>query len=150
MSYNVLRIDSDPTTWTLYPPIEPGQVPTSDEPVVLPVCHPLVGRLVLSPRSVASAVFLDFVSAVIWNGLVIPEPSIYVASAAGASVQSVPGTFYVLPAGTDLAALEAEIIRAMTSQHFLTVDVADGALVINGAVAPFAVLCPSQTGPRAP
>ena len=143
--YNALRIDADPTTWELTEVIE--QVPTSSAPVVLPVSHPLTGNLVLSPRSVGSAVFLEYVAShgTRPNGILNPEQVLYVPSPNGPDVHSNPPNFYTLPSAVDLAALQADIIAAMTGGTFLTVNVTQGVVVINGVTVPFAVLCPPRT-----
>jgi hypothetical protein len=140
--YNALRIDADPTSWELTEGVE--QAPTSGAPVVLLVSHPLVGSLVLSPRSVGSAVFFEnFPShGTRPNGILIPERVLYVPSPIGPDVHSNPPNFYTLPSAVDLAALQADIIAAMTDCTFLTVNVTQGVVVINGAAAPFAVVCP--------
>jgi hypothetical protein len=143
--YNTLRIDADPTSWELSGMVE--QVRTSSAPVVLPVSHPLVGNLVLSPRSVGSAVFLEYLAirGTRPNGILNPEQVLYVPSPIGLDLHGNPPNFYTLPNAVDLAALQADIIAAMTDLTFLTVNVTGGVVVINGAAVPFAVLCPPRT-----
>jgi hypothetical protein len=94
---------------------------------------------------VGSAVFLEYVPVPIGtrpNGVWNPEPVLYVPSPIGPDVHSNPPNFYTLPSAVDLAALEAEIIAAMTGGTFLPVKVTGGVVVINGAAVPFALLCP--------
>ena len=142
--YNALRIDADPTTWELSEVEE--QVPTSSAPVVLPVSHPLVGNLVLSPRSVGSAVFLEYLSThgTRPNGILLPEQVLYVPSPNGPDVHSNPPNFYSLPGTVNLADEQSKIIAAMIDSTFLTVNVTQGVVVINGSTVPFVVLCPPR------
>lgn len=140
--YNALRIDTDPTTWELSKAVE--QVPTSGAPVVLPVSHPLMGNLVLSPRSVGSAVFLQLppdTHGTRPNGVLLPKPALYLPSPIGVDVHISPPNYYTLAGPLDLAALQADIIAAIDGGTFLTVKVTLGEVVINGAELPFAVLC---------
>jgi hypothetical protein len=142
--FNTLRIDADPTSWELFKPLE--QLPTFNRPAVLEVYHPLRGELVLSPRSVGSAVFLEFSLTIVGtrpNGMPIPEPFLYLPSPIGPDVHSIPPNFYPIP-GVDLAALKAEIIAAMTGGTFLTMNVTGGVVVINGAEVPFVVIGPAH------
>jgi hypothetical protein len=64
-----------------------------------------------------------------------------------AATQESPG--YALDPGTDLAALERDIVAAMTGGTRLTLQISapsgGGLLVLNGAVLAFAVL--AQVGP---
>jgi hypothetical protein len=140
--YNALRIETDPTYWELTEAVE--QVPTSSDPVVLPVSHPLLGDLVLSPRSVSSAVFFERID--IYgtrpNGMPIGGPVLYVPSPLGPDVHRNPTNFYPLASSVDRVALQAEIIAAMAGGTFLTVNIDRGTVVINGAAVPFVVLCP--------
>ena len=140
--YNSLRIGADPTWWELSEGVE--QLPTFGVPVVLPVSHPFEGNLVVSPRSVDSAVFLEgfhYHRATRPNGILLPEQVLYVPSPTGPDVHSNPPNFYTLPSAVDLAALQADIIAAMTDETFLTVNLTSGVIVINGAAVAFAVLC---------
>jgi hypothetical protein len=144
--YNTLRIDADPTSWELTKGVE--HVPTFSAPVVLPVYHPLAGELVLSPRSVGSAVFLEFSLDVFGtrpNGMPVPGEFLYVPSPTGPNVHSIPPNLYTLASAVDRAALQADIIAAMTNGTFLTVNVTGGVVVINGAAVPFVVLGPAHT-----
>jgi hypothetical protein len=142
--YNTLRIGVDPTCWELGEEIE--QLPTSGVPIVLPVSHPFKGNLVLSPRSVGSAVFLEDLSysGTHPNGILNPEQVLYLPSATGPDVHSNPPNFYTLPSAVDLAALQVDIIAAMTGGTFLTVNLTAGVVVIDGATVAFAVLCPPR------
>ena len=137
-----MRIDDDPTSWELSEGLE--QVPTSGAPVPLQVSHPLMGTLVLSPRSVGSAVFFETFPShgTHPNGIFLPEQVLYVPSPAGLDVHSNPPNFYTFPGTVSREALQADITAAMTDGTFLTVDITEGVVVINGATVSFAVLCP--------
>ena len=149
-----IRIEGDPTSWTLTAPIDPGQVTASGGAVVLEVSEPLAGRMLLSPRSAGSVVFLqpaaDPRHGVVPNGVRLPEQCLYVSSATGPDPHSNPPRYYLLPPSADLAALEAQIAAAMGGGTTLTVDFtgpADpGVVVLNGAAVSFAVLCPATPG----
>jgi len=149
-----IRIEGDPTSWTLATPIDPGQVTVSSGAVVLEVSEPLAGRMLLSPRSAGSVVFLQPAASphhgVVPNGVRLPEQCLYVSSATGPDPHSNPPRYYVLPRSADLAALEAQIAAAIDGGTILTVDFtgpADpGVVVLNGAAVSFAVLCPATPG----
>ena len=149
-----IRIEGDPTSWTLSTPIDPGQVTASDGAVVLEVSEPLAGRMLLSPRSAGSVVFLqpaaDPRHGVVPNGVRLPEQCLYVSSATGPDPHSNPPRYYVLPRSADLAALETQIAAAMGEGTMISVDFtgpADpGVVVLNGAAVSFAVLCPATPG----
>ena len=115
-----IRIEGDPTSWTLSTPIDPGQVAGSIGPVPLEVSEPLGGRLLLSPRSVGSVVFFqpaaDPRHGVVPNGVRLPEQCLYVASTTGPDPHSNPPRYYLLPQSADLANLEARIAAAMTRE----------------------------------
>ncbi|HUL26920.1 MAG TPA: hypothetical protein VLW44_14245 [Streptosporangiaceae bacterium] len=150
---SILRIESDPTTWTLPTPVGADQVPTSSEPVAFEVTDPLAGRLILSPRAVGSAVFLAPPpgGGHIPNGARLPEPCIYVPSATGPDLHSNPKRYYLLPPLADLAALEQQITAAMSGGTFVTIELTGpantGVLVLNGAALSFVVLCPATPTP---
>jgi hypothetical protein len=110
---------------------------------VLPVVDPLQGDLVVSP-SAAATISLQRPSPTHgWHPshIALPRsPVLYVPSPAGPT-QDYPG--YPLAAGTDLAALEQDIITAMSGHTFLSIQVADipgGVVLLNGAALDFAVL----------
>jgi hypothetical protein len=144
-----IRIEGDPTSWTLARPVDARQVAASGEPVVLAVSEPLAGRLLLSPRSAGSVVFfqpaMDPRHGVVPNGVRLPEQCLYVPSTTGPDPHSNPARYYVLPTGTDLAGLEREIKTAMSRGTAVSVDFTGpdqpGVIVLNVAVLPFAVLC---------
>ena len=112
-----IRIEGDPTSWTLAAPADPGQVAASSGPVALEISEPLAGRMLLSPRSAGSVVFLQPAASphhgVVPNGVRLPEQCLYVSSATGPDPHSNPPRYYVLPRSADLAALEAQITAAM-------------------------------------
>lgn len=147
-----IRIEGDPTSWTLGTPIDPGQVTAASGPVVLEVAEPLGGRLLLSPRSAGSVVFFQPAAnprhGVVPNGVKLPGQCLYVASATGPDPHSNPPRYYLLPQSADLAELEARITAAMSGGTIVSVDFtgpADpGVVVINGGAVSFAVLCPAS------
>jgi hypothetical protein len=147
-----IRIEGDPTSWTLSTPIDPGQVAASSGPVALEVSEPLGGRLLLSPRSVGSVVFLQPAASprhgVVPNGVRLPGQCLYVASATGPDPHNNPPRYYLLPQSADLAEVEAQIIAAMSAGTIFTVDFtgpADpGVVVLNGGAVSFVVLCPAS------
>ncbi len=149
-----IRIEGDPTSWTLAAPVDPGQVTVSTGAVALEISEPLAGRMLLSPRSAGSVVFLQPAASprhgVVPNGVRLPEQCLYVPSATGPDPHSNPPRYYVLPRSADLAALETQIAAAMSEGTILSVDFtgpADpGVVVINGASVSFAVLCPATPG----
>ena len=149
-----IRIEGDPTSWTLATPADPGQVAASSGPVVLEVSEPLAGRMLLSPRSAGSVVCLQPAASphhgVVPNGVRLPEQCLYVSSATGPDPHSNPPRYYVLPRSADLAALEAQITAAMGEGTVLSVDftgpVDAGVVVLNGAAVSFVVLCPATPG----
>jgi hypothetical protein len=140
----VLWIEGDPTNWLLAQaqPVPPPWAGSSD-PVALAVTHPLEGTLVLSPRRAGSAALVQ-PPPTNWIPCQLAIAHIYLPTPAGVSYPS-PG--YPLAPGTDLQALEQSLMAAMRQGTVLTVDAtgyggSSGALVLNGAVLPFAVLCP--------
>ena len=147
-----IRIEGDPTSWTLGTPIDPGQVTAASGPVVLEVAEPLGGRLLLSPRSVGSVVFFQPAASprhgVVPNGVKLPGHCLYVASATGPDPHSNPPRYYLLPQPADLAELEARITAAMSGGTIVSVDFtgpADpGVVVLNGGAVSFVVLCPAS------
>ena len=146
---SILRIEGDPTSWTLTAAIDAGQVLTSGAPVTVPVSAPLAGRLLLSPRAAGSVVYLQVLDdhGHIPSGDQLPQPCLYVPSATGPDPHSSPPRYYGLTPLANLAALEAEITAAMSGGTFVTVGLAgptdNGIVVLNGAALSFVVLCPA-------
>ena len=67
---------------------------------------------------------------------------LYLPSSTGPTAHH-PG--YPLPLGTDLAALEQDIIAAMSGRTFLSIEITEiqgGVVLLNGAALAFAVLAP--------
>ena len=149
-----IRIEGDPTSWTLAGPVDASQLAAAAEPMVLPVAEPLAGRLLLSPRAVGSVVVfqpaMDPHHGVVPNGVRLPEQCLYVPSTTGPDPHSNPARYYVLPAATDLAALETEIKAAMGGGTTVSIDFTGpdqpGVIVLNGAALSFAVLCSATAG----
>ena len=150
----ILRIEGDPTSWILREPIEAERVTASSSPVTLNVAEPLAGRLLLSPGSVRSAVFISQLTdrGHAPNGVILPESSscLYVPSTTGPDPHSNPSRYYLLPTDTSLAALEREIKTAMSRGTTVSVDFTGpdqpGVIVLNGGTLSFVVLCPAPTG----
>ena len=146
---SILRIEGDPTSWTLTAAIDAGQVLTSGAPMAVPVSAPLAGRLLLSPRAAGSVVYLQVLDdhGHIPSGDQLPQPCLYVPSVTGPDPHGSPPGYYGLPPLVNLAALEAEITAAMSGGTVVTVDLGgpadDGVAVLNGAALSFVVLCPA-------
>ena len=150
MAYIFLRIGTDPTAWVLENAdldTVAAQLSQATGPVVLPVAGPLQGNLVVSPSAVAT---ISVQRPAPGHGLhprhiALPRfPVLYLPSLTGPTKDS-PG--YPLAPGTDLAALEQEIIAAMTGRTLLSIQIADiqgGVVLLNGAALAFAVLAQVQ------
>ena len=142
-----LQIGTDPTVWVLQYADEDAvawELSQATGPVVLPVVAPLQGRLVLSLQYAATVSLLrpPTVVGAHPTGVIGPTtPVVYLPSVTAATQES-PG--HALDHGTDLAALERDIIAAMTSGTRLTLQISalsgGGLLVLNGAALAFAVL----------
>lgn len=145
-----LQIGNDPTTWYFAPAgydtvaaglAEPGA------PFAVDVIAPLQGRLLLHPQAAGSVTLTLPVSPVGWNpsGICWPKsPLLYVSSVTGPT-HADPG--YTLAGGYELAALEQEILTAMTQGTMVTVMLEEtlpgkGAVALSGATLAYAVLCP--------
>jgi hypothetical protein len=140
-----LYIGSDPTSWELGSP-EPVPPPWRDssDPVALAVVKPLYGTLVLAPRRAGSVALLAALFDYPWIPSQLLLPRVYVPTSAGVGPRQ-PG--YSLAAGTNLPELERSLKAAMRDGTTLDLTVSGldgtGVLVLNGAVLPFAVLCPA-------
>ncbi len=142
-----LQIGTDPTAWLLQDSDEDAvaaELGQAMGPVMLPVVAPLHGRLVLSPLCAATVSLLRLPSDLGAHptGAIGPaRPVLYLPSVTAATQQS-PG--HALDPDTDLAALEQDIIAAMTGGTRLTLQISalsgGGFLVLNGALLAFAVL----------
>jgi hypothetical protein len=144
--YAIVRIDGDPTTWTLQDPIDAGLLTGLGEPLAVQVTHPLRGTLLLSVGAAAGVALLDLPVNWIPGHIQLPEPALYLPSPAGPT-DSDHG--YTLPAAADLAKLQSDITAAMTDGTILPVALAGGVLVLNGATLPFAVLCTASVSAAA-
>jgi hypothetical protein len=146
MAYIFLRIGTDPTAWLLEntePDTVAAQLSQATGPVVLPVAGPLEGDLVVAPPAAATisvqrpspthSSHPSHIALPRWPVLYLPSPT--------GPTQDSPG--YPLDPSTDLAALEQQIIAAMSGRTFLSIQVADipgGVVLLNGAALGFAVL----------
>jgi hypothetical protein len=146
VAYIILQIGTDPTGWILQnaePDAVAAQLSQATGPVVLPVVGPLQGDLVVSPSAAATisvqrpspahGAHPSHIAAPRWPVLYLPSPT-------GPTKDS-PG--YPLAQSTDLAALERDIIAAMSGRTFLSIRIGDiqgGVVLLNGAAVDFAVL----------
>jgi hypothetical protein len=147
-----LQIGTDPTAWVLQDADEDAvarDLQQATGPIVLPVVAPLQGRLVLSPQCAATVSLLRPPTSVGAHptGVIGPtRPVVYLPSAIAATYES-PGQ--ALDPSTDLAALEQDIVAAMTSGTRLTLQIGalygGGVLVLNGARLAFVVLAQVST-----
>jgi hypothetical protein len=146
VAYIFLQIGTDPTGWVLEnaePDTVAAQLSQATGPVVLPVVGPLQGDLVVSP-SAAATISMRRPSPTHGahpSHFAVPRwPVLYLPSPTGPTQDS-PG--YPLARNTDLAALEQDIIAAMSGGTFLSIQVADiqgGVVLLNGAAVDFTVL----------
>lgn len=153
--YLVVRLDGDPTYWSLQPPEDSkpivDELASSKDPLSVGVTGPLVGTMLISPRCVGSMAILDDESIGSWvpSGIEAPSSVLYVPSAAGPTKQF-PG--YALPEGTGLNDLSQEILAAMRSGEVITTPISTGKgrgkLRIDGGVLAFAVV--GQATPATP
>ncbi|MGD0605766.1 MAG: hypothetical protein ABSA53_19490 [Streptosporangiaceae bacterium] len=140
-----LLVEGDPTQWGLSERIMTGL--TDGDPVALAVATPLAGTLLLAPRR-AGSLFVQQVPGGLtgWVPCVkLPAPALYLPRPAGVAPHS---PWYTLAAGTDLGALQEDILAAMRDGALITVSASlggsDGTLVLNGAELPFAVLADAE------
>ena len=150
MAYIFLQVGTDPTAWVLEnaePDTVAAQLSQATGPVVLPVAGPLQGDLVVSPPAAATISLQrpSPIHGVHPSHLASPRwPVLYLPSPAGPTQDS-PG--YPLALSADLAALEQDIIAAMSDGTFLSIPLADipgGVVLLNGAALDFAVLAQIQ------
>jgi hypothetical protein len=149
--YARLQTGNDPAIWYFEPAsfdaVASALTPPA-APVAVDVIAPLKGRLVLNPRASGIVALTLPVTPVGWipSGICLPSsPLLYACSVTGPT-HDAPG--YTLASGYQLAALEQEIVAAMTEGTSLTValDVAlpgKGMLALSGAALAYAVICPA-------
>jgi hypothetical protein len=146
VAYIILGIGTDPTAWVLEnadPDTVATQLSQATGPVVLPVIGPLQGDLVMSPSAAATISVQRPPPVHGWHPshIALPQwPVLYLPSPTGPTQDS-PG--YPLDPDTDLAALEQDIMAAMSGGTFLSIQIADiqgGVVLLNGATLGFAVL----------
>lgn len=141
-----VQIGTDPTAWVLEstaPDTVAARLSQATGPVVLPIVDPLQGNLIVSPSAAATisvarpsplhGLHPSHIASPQWPVLYLPSPT--------GPTQDSPG--YPLEPNTDLAALEQDIIAAMSEGTVLSIRVADiqgGVVLLNGATLGFAVL----------
>lgn len=143
---NILKIQGDPTSWTLRtaPPPDPGW----HAPVALDITAPLPGTLILSPARVGSFALTPGIFANGWHPdpvINLVSPYLYIPTTGGVTAASYG---YPLAADTDLPGLRQRIIDAMTVGITFLVSVnvlGAGVVSLNGAQLPFAVIAEVQT-----
>ncbi len=146
MAYIFLRIGTDPTAWVVEdagPGTVAAQLSQATGPVVLPVIDPLQGNLVVSPSAAATISVQGPPPGHGWrpSHIALPRWPVLYLPAPTSPTQDSPG--YPLAPNTDLAALQQDIITAMTNDTFISIPVADiqgGVVLLNGAALSFAVL----------
>jgi hypothetical protein len=137
--YAFLKIDDDPTSWTLSEPIAAAALtPSGNAPFRATIVEPRTGTLLLSSHAAASVVLSGVGGATPNGGGIIAQPFLYLPSVTGLTSKA-PGSMYALPATTDLEALEIDITTAMTQSKPCTIELSDGIIVLNGATLPFVV-----------
>ena len=145
MAYTFLQIGTDPTAWVVEntdPGAVAAQLSQVTGPVVLPVIDPLQGELLVSPSAAAISVQPPpLIHGWHPSHIAVPRyPVLYLPSPASPTKDS-PG--YPLDSNTDLAALEHDIIAAMSGRTLLSIESAGirgGVVLLNGATLEFAVL----------
>jgi hypothetical protein len=150
VAYIFVQIGTDPTAWVLEnADLETvaAQLSQATGPVVLPVIDPLQGNLVVSPTAAATISVQRPSPTHTWHPshIALPQSSVLYLPSLTSPTQESPG--YPLAPGTDLAALEQDIIAAMSGRTSLSIQVADvagGVVLLNGAVLNFAVLAQVQ------
>jgi hypothetical protein len=132
--YTKVHLLGDATEWTL----ADADVATLRDtgqtaPVAVPVAGPIAARLIISPHALAAVAALPLPPGGDWmpSYVTVPQAHVYLPSATGAGGDNLG---YALATGTDLAALEEQVIAAMHGRHRLEIPLADdGTLVVNGA-----------------
>ena len=148
----IVRIGTDPTSWAVAEPSYASiveQLGQASAPVVLMVTAPLDGQLVLSHRAAGSVAVIQPPGGRVWethewnpgHGAAPTAPLVYLAAPAGSG----QGPGFAVSSNVNKATVVEEIASAMKEGTMLTLQVYDasgtGALVINGAALPFAVVC---------
>ena len=150
MGYIFLRIGSDPTAWVLENAdldTVATQLSQATGPVVLPVIGPLQGDLVVSPSAAATISVQRPSPTHNWHPshIALPQSSVLYLPSLTSPTQDSPG--YPLAPGTDLAAVQQDIIAAMTGRTVLSIQGSDfpgGVVLLNGAALDCAVLAQVQ------
>jgi len=135
-----LQIAGDPTLWGLRDVV---QHPDWTGPVSLPIILPVEGTLVLSPTGVGGMALSYPDEHNGWMPAAVAAPQLYIPTATGLTAGA---TGYPLaPPDNDAVALIEKLLTAMRDCSTVSVAlglVLGGAVVINGAVLPFAVVMP--------
>lgn len=132
-----IQIAGDPTKWWPAQPFHASQL--TGQPVSVQITSPVLGYLVISPRSAGVAVFEVNQAAPAY--LDIQAQGIYVPSAAGLGVGHAG---YQLPDSVDLGNLAGQITTLMQDSRSQAItlggNASGGTLVLNGATLSFAVI----------
>jgi hypothetical protein len=133
-----LQISGDPTQWGLRDVV---QHPDWTDPVALPIILPVEGTLVLSPAGVGGLALSYPDEHNGWMPAAVTAPQLYIPTTTGLKGG---GDGYPLAApDNDPQALTEKLLGAMRDGSTITVAlglVLGGAVMINGAVLPFAVV----------
>ena len=138
-----IQIGDDPTHWWVAQQIQASQL-TGGQPLGVTCLAPIMGLLVVSPRSASVAIF-DAPGGTPPPPLGLPGTIVYVPTATGPSAGHVG---YQLPGNVDPANLANQVTTAMRQGHTQAIALASGGgtLVLNGATLSFAVFAPVGIG----
>ena len=135
-----IQIGDDPTKWWLAEPIQASQL--AGQPLVLHTLAPIVGTLVLSPKSASVAIF-DVPTATVPQPVENSAAAIYVPTAAGPTAADFG---YELALGVNAAELASQIVTLMRDGGSQAITLGGsavgGTLVLNGATLGFVVIRP--------
>jgi hypothetical protein len=143
-----IQIEGDPTVWTLRQPIDADRISKADAPLALAVMNPLSGTLLLSASAAASVTLFPAEGIPLnprgWipGDVTLPFPALYLPSVL---IPDSGALKYQLSEATAVQ-LAHRIKTAMATRTKITVPFGDagnnGEVVLNGALLPFAVICP--------
>jgi hypothetical protein len=146
--YLVVRLDGDPTYWSLQSPEDSkplvDELVSSKDPISVTITSPLVGTMLISPRCTGSMAILDTTPIDSWipSGVQAPSAVLYLPTATGPTTEF-PG--YMLPEGTNLGDLSQQILAAMKDGGSITTPIStaskgSGQVRIDGGALAFVVI----------